>query len=62
VTTARELLDRVGLAFVVGNDASVMGEADTHAFVIRAAEKAEYVGHKAGLGEYVAQELATELN
>ncbi|ELZ64610.1 MULTISPECIES: bifunctional phosphopantothenoylcysteine decarboxylase/phosphopantothenate--cysteine ligase CoaBC [Haloferax] len=58
---ARRIMDRVGLAFVVANDASVMGESETRALVVRADETSEYVGSKDGLGARVAAELATEL-
>ncbi|GGN86788.1 bifunctional phosphopantothenoylcysteine decarboxylase/phosphopantothenate--cysteine ligase CoaBC [Haloarcula pellucida] len=61
VGRARELLDRVGLAFVVANDASVMGETDTRTLLVRADETSEYVGDKQGLGVRVARELADEL-
>ncbi|WEL29152.1 bifunctional phosphopantothenoylcysteine decarboxylase/phosphopantothenate--cysteine ligase CoaBC [Haloferax volcanii] len=58
---ARRIMDRVGLAFVVANDASVMGDSETRALVVRADETSEYVGSKDGLGARVAAELATEL-
>ncbi|NHN47386.1 bifunctional phosphopantothenoylcysteine decarboxylase/phosphopantothenate--cysteine ligase CoaBC [Halostella sp. JP-L12] len=61
VAAARETLDRVGLAFVVANDASVMGEEDTRALVVRGDETGEFTGSKAGLGARVADELAAEL-
>jgi len=61
VGEARRIMDRVGLAFVVANDASVMGESETRALVVRADETSEYVGSKDGLGARVAAELATEL-
>jgi phosphopantothenoylcysteine decarboxylase/phosphopantothenate--cysteine ligase len=61
VAAARELRSRTGLAFVVANDASVMGEAETRALVVREEEVAEYAGDKAGLGARVAEELAREL-
>ena len=61
VGRARELLDRVGLAFVVANDASVMGDDETRALVVRADETSEFAGSKAALGERVADELAATL-
>ncbi|MBX0321546.1 bifunctional phosphopantothenoylcysteine decarboxylase/phosphopantothenate--cysteine ligase CoaBC [Halomicroarcula sp. F13] len=61
VRRARDVLERAGLAFVVANDASVMGAADTRALVVRADETSEYVGDKQGLGTRVAAELADEL-
>ena len=58
---ARETLDRVDLAFVVANDAAVMGAADTRALVVRADGFEAYRGPKLGLGLRVADELATVL-
>ncbi|MDS0240335.1 MULTISPECIES: bifunctional phosphopantothenoylcysteine decarboxylase/phosphopantothenate--cysteine ligase CoaBC [unclassified Haloferax] len=60
VGEARRIMDRVGLAFVVANDASVMGADETRALVVRADEASEYVGSKDGLGARVAAELANE--
>ncbi|WP_148413280.1 bifunctional phosphopantothenoylcysteine decarboxylase/phosphopantothenate--cysteine ligase CoaBC [Haloferax sp. KTX1] len=60
VGEARRIMDRVGLAFVVANDASVMGADETRALVVRADETSEYVGSKDGLGARVAAELAGE--
>jgi len=62
VERARETLDRVGLAFVVGNHADVMGEAETRVLLVRRDSTREYEGSKAGLGELVAEELAGELS
>lgn len=62
VDRARATLDRVGLSFVVGNHADVMGEADTEVLVVRSDRVDEYAGSKAGLGARVAEELATELS
>ncbi|MEZ3144472.1 bifunctional phosphopantothenoylcysteine decarboxylase/phosphopantothenate--cysteine ligase CoaBC [Halobaculum sp. MBLA0143] len=65
VARARETMRRAGLAFVVANDASVMGDDETRALVVRepgAAEPvAEFTGTKARLGTRVAAELAREL-
>ena len=58
---ARDLIDRVDLAFVVANDASVMGEATTRALLVESADHAEYTGDKQGLGLAVAEKLAAEL-
>jgi phosphopantothenoylcysteine decarboxylase/phosphopantothenate--cysteine ligase len=58
---ARAVLERVGCAFVVANDASVMGDDQTRALVVRADDDDAYAGDKAGLGARVAEELATEL-
>ncbi|ELZ25802.1 phosphopantothenoylcysteine decarboxylase/phosphopantothenate/cysteine ligase [Halosimplex carlsbadense 2-9-1] len=62
VSRARDLLERAGMAFVVGNDASVMAGDRTRALVVRGDDVREYEGGKAGLGSLVAGELATELD
>ena len=62
VERARDLLDRTGAAFVVANDASVMGEAATRALVVRPESVAPYEGSKDGLGARVAAELAAEFD
>ncbi|MFC7226704.1 bifunctional phosphopantothenoylcysteine decarboxylase/phosphopantothenate--cysteine ligase CoaBC [Salinirubellus salinus] len=61
VQHARDLLERVGMAFVVANDASVMGRDDTRVLVVREAELREFEGSKTALGTLVAAELASEL-
>jgi phosphopantothenoylcysteine decarboxylase/phosphopantothenate--cysteine ligase len=58
---AREIQDRAGLAFVVANDAAVMGETETRALLVRGDDYREFVGSKADLGERVATELVGEL-
>jgi phosphopantothenoylcysteine decarboxylase/phosphopantothenate--cysteine ligase len=58
---ARELRERVGLAFVVANDASVMGDTETRALLVGAEDTPEYTGDKAGLGRAVADQLAEKL-
>jgi len=58
---AREILDRVGMAFVVANDASVMGDDRTRALVVRADDATAFEGSKTALGGRVAEELAREL-
>ncbi|MFB6074305.1 MAG: bifunctional phosphopantothenoylcysteine decarboxylase/phosphopantothenate--cysteine ligase CoaBC [Haloarculaceae archaeon] len=58
VSRAREILERVGMAFVVANDASAMGADRTRALFVRPDEVAEYEGDKPGLGARVAEELA----
>ena len=60
VEAAREILERVGLAFVVANDASVMGEAETRTLFVRANSVSTFRGSKADLGLRVADELAEE--
>ena len=62
VAAAQELRSRAGLAFVVANDASVMGEAETRALVVRENDFEPYAGEKSGLGARVAEELAGELD
>jgi phosphopantothenoylcysteine decarboxylase/phosphopantothenate--cysteine ligase len=49
------------LAFVVANDASVMGGDDTRALVVDRERAEAVVGSKAELGTRVAQELAAVL-
>jgi phosphopantothenoylcysteine decarboxylase/phosphopantothenate--cysteine ligase len=61
VERARSLKERVGLAFVVANDASVMGEAATNAVLVREQTAQSYAGDKQGLGALVASELAATL-
>ncbi|WP_415382711.1 bifunctional phosphopantothenoylcysteine decarboxylase/phosphopantothenate--cysteine ligase CoaBC [Halosimplex sp. TS25] len=61
VAAARALLDRAGMAFVVGNDAGVMAADRTRALLVRPDEVSEYEGEKAGLGARIAEELAEEL-
>jgi len=63
VERARELRNRVGLAFVVANDATtVMGESETRALVVDADGTEAYTGSKAGLGARVAADLAATLD
>ncbi|ELZ91514.1 phosphopantothenoylcysteine decarboxylase/phosphopantothenate/cysteine ligase [Haloferax mucosum ATCC BAA-1512] len=61
VGEARRIMDRVGLAFVVANDASVMGAEETRALIVHDGETGEFVGSKDGLGARVAAELKTVL-
>jgi phosphopantothenoylcysteine decarboxylase/phosphopantothenate--cysteine ligase len=61
VGEARRILDRVDLAFVVANDASVMGDDETRTLFVRGDSSEEFVGSKDALGERVAGELAVEL-
>jgi phosphopantothenoylcysteine decarboxylase/phosphopantothenate--cysteine ligase len=62
VERARETRDRVDLAFVVGNDASVMGSDRTRALFVRKDTYDVFEGSKADLGARVADELATVLD
>ncbi len=59
---ARALRDRVDLAFVVGNDASVMGDDQTRALLVRADDHETVEGPKTLLGGRVADELAAVLS
>jgi phosphopantothenoylcysteine decarboxylase/phosphopantothenate--cysteine ligase len=61
VEQARETLARAELAFVVGNDASVMGGDDTRALLVYPDEYETVEGTKAELGGHVGAELATIL-
>ena len=58
VERARETLERVDLAFVVGNDASVMGAEGTRAILVWPDDEETLAGTKADLGARVAEELA----
>jgi len=60
VERARELKERVGAAFVVANDADVMGEGDTRALLVDE-DVHSYAGDKEGLGARVADRLAASL-
>ncbi|EMA45501.1 bifunctional phosphopantothenoylcysteine decarboxylase/phosphopantothenate--cysteine ligase CoaBC [Halococcus saccharolyticus] len=62
IAAAREIQSRAGLAFVVANDASVMGENETRALVVREDETSEYAGDKSGLGARVAESLSGEFD
>ena len=61
VEQARETLERVGLAFVVANDASVMGDEETRALLVHAEGYAAFEGSKAALGREVVAALAEVL-
>ncbi|GAD53663.1 phosphopantothenoylcysteine decarboxylase / phosphopantothenoylcysteine synthetase [Halarchaeum acidiphilum MH1-52-1] len=61
VREARRIMERAGLAFVVANDASVMGRDETRALVVRPEAYDEYTGSKGGLGSRVADELVAVL-
>ncbi len=62
ISEAERIRDRVNLAFVVANDASVMGKSDTRALVVGPDHTDEYVGDKDGLGGRVATEVAAVLD
>ena len=57
VERARETMQRAGLAFVVANDASVMGADRTRALIVDEEDATEYEGDKYGLGLRVSAEL-----
>lgn len=61
VERARETLERAGLAFVVANDASVMGEDTTRVLLVRADTVRKHRGDKADVAGRIADELADEL-
>ncbi|MFD1512209.1 bifunctional phosphopantothenoylcysteine decarboxylase/phosphopantothenate--cysteine ligase CoaBC [Halomarina rubra] len=58
---ARKTLERVDLAFVVANDAGVLGSDETRTLFVREDSATEFRGDKTGLGLRVADELVTEL-
>ncbi|AEH38548.1 bifunctional phosphopantothenoylcysteine decarboxylase/phosphopantothenate--cysteine ligase CoaBC [Halopiger xanaduensis] len=61
VGRARETLERAGLAFVVANDASVMGSDRTRALLVHEGDVARYEGTKTGLGGEIAASIAAVL-
>ncbi|WP_254763333.1 bifunctional phosphopantothenoylcysteine decarboxylase/phosphopantothenate--cysteine ligase CoaBC [Natrinema marinum] len=61
IEQARTTLERADLAFVVANDASVMGADETNALLVHATDAARYEGTKAGLGGEIADSIAAVL-
>lgn len=61
VASARELLDRVECAFVVANDASVMGDDATRVLFVTAEDVTTFEGSKDALGFEVADRLVEVL-
>jgi phosphopantothenoylcysteine decarboxylase/phosphopantothenate--cysteine ligase len=61
VEAARSVLERVDLAFVVANDASVMGEEGTRALFVTANDVSKFSGEKRALGLRVTDELAAHV-
>ncbi|MFC4544291.1 bifunctional phosphopantothenoylcysteine decarboxylase/phosphopantothenate--cysteine ligase CoaBC [Halosolutus amylolyticus] len=61
IEAARKTLDRVSLAFVVANDASVMGADRTRALLVHEGDAARYEGTKTGLGSEIAASVAAML-
>ncbi len=58
VAAARETASRAGLAFVVANDASVMGSESSRALLVHEEGYSEFSGEKSALGLAVARALA----
>ncbi|MFP8955690.1 bifunctional phosphopantothenoylcysteine decarboxylase/phosphopantothenate--cysteine ligase CoaBC [Natrialbaceae archaeon A-CW3] len=58
IDAAREVLERVDAAFVVANDASVMGDDRTRALLVHADDVAQFSGSKVGLATEIARSLA----
>ncbi|MFC7240132.1 bifunctional phosphopantothenoylcysteine decarboxylase/phosphopantothenate--cysteine ligase CoaBC [Saliphagus sp. GCM10025317] len=58
IDAAREVLERVDAAFVVANDASVMGGDRTRALLVHAEDVAQFSGVKADLADEIARSLA----
>ena len=61
IEAARETLDRVGLAFMVANDADVIGETDTRVLLVGPDEVTEVAGAKADVAVRIVGELAAVL-
>jgi phosphopantothenoylcysteine decarboxylase/phosphopantothenate--cysteine ligase len=62
ISEARRIRDRVDLAFVVANDADVMGKDETRTLFVREDEYSGFRGTKVELGQRIADELAVELD
>ncbi len=61
VAAARDQIERVGAAFVVANDAAVMGEETTRALLVGDVEYEVVEGTKGDLGRAIARRLAETL-
>ena len=61
VDRARETLERADLAFVVANDAAVMGEDGTRTLFVSPEGVDEHEGSKAAIAAVLAERLANEL-
>lgn len=57
---ANRVLERTSLAFVVANNATVMGADETRALIVRETGVTEFSGSKSELGHRVARELVSE--
>ncbi|MBB6647612.1 bifunctional phosphopantothenoylcysteine decarboxylase/phosphopantothenate--cysteine ligase CoaBC [Halobellus ruber] len=62
IDAARGLRDRVDCAFVVANDASVMGDDDTRTLFVDRDDVVAFSGSKTALGSEAAARLAAELD
>jgi len=58
IEQARNTLERAGLAFVVANDASVMGGDRTQALLVHATNAARFDGTKQGLAVEIAESIS----
>ncbi|RLM90071.1 bifunctional phosphopantothenoylcysteine decarboxylase/phosphopantothenate--cysteine ligase CoaBC [Halobellus sp. Atlit-38R] len=58
VAAARDILERTDLAFVVANDASVMGDDETRTLFVDADAVDEFSGSKTALGGAIADRIA----
>ncbi len=61
VSRARTLLERNDLAFVVANDAAVMGDDETEVVLVFPDDERIVTGTKAAVGRTIAQSIATTL-
>ena len=61
VEEARRIMDRSDLAFVVANDASVMGSEETRALFVSRDSSDAFVGSKLALGVEITDELVRVL-
>ncbi|WP_144901978.1 bifunctional phosphopantothenoylcysteine decarboxylase/phosphopantothenate--cysteine ligase CoaBC [Halobellus captivus] len=61
IEAARGILERSDLAFVVANDASVMGDDETRTLFVDADDVSEFRGTKTALGAEIAARLASRL-
>ncbi|AXR78934.1 bifunctional phosphopantothenoylcysteine decarboxylase/phosphopantothenate--cysteine ligase CoaBC [Natrarchaeobaculum sulfurireducens] len=59
IEAARHTLERAALAFVVANDASVMGGDRTRALFVHREDAARYEGSKDGLAAEIAESIVT---
>ncbi|WP_311171310.1 bifunctional phosphopantothenoylcysteine decarboxylase/phosphopantothenate--cysteine ligase CoaBC [Halobellus ordinarius] len=62
IEAARGILHRTDLAFVVANDASVMGKEETRTLFVDADDAVDFAGTKTELGAEIAARLAATLD